>query len=87
MELLLAGLMVVAALFAMVGGVLFLVQAFRVSVPWGLGCVLLSFPVALIFLVKHWQRAKRPFLIQLVGLGIALVVMLVAMAAGQLRWG
>src|SRR5262249_8422966 len=43
----------------------FLVVAFRVNEGYGLGCMLIPIPVALIFLFEHWQKAKRPFLVQL----------------------
>jgi len=48
------------------GGLWFLVVAFRVNEGYGLGCMLIPIPVALIFLFEHWQKAKRPFLVQLV---------------------
>ncbi len=44
-----------------VAGIWFLVVAFKESVLWGLGCLLVPF-VSLIFLIIHWQDAKRPFL-------------------------
>jgi len=71
-------LLVLGGLISAVGGVMFLVAAFRESVLWGLGCLLFS-PVSLIFLFVHWQEAKSPFLVQLAGipfivLGIALGV-------------
>ena len=61
-------LFVALGLLALViGGVWALVQAFRESILWGLGCILFS-PVALVFLVLHWAEAKRPFFLQLAGL-------------------
>jgi hypothetical protein len=43
----------------------FLIVAFRVNEGYGLGCLLIPFPVALIFLFQHWKKAKRPFFLQL----------------------
>ena len=59
-------------LVALVSSISFLVGAFRVGLWWGLGCLFLA-PVSLIFLVMHWQVAKRPFLVNLAGLAAALV--------------
>ena len=59
-------------LVAVVSSISFLVGAFRVGLWWGLGCLFLA-PVSLVFLVMHWQVAKRPFLVNLAGLAAALV--------------
>lgn len=53
------------------GAIWFLVESFRESVLWGLGCFFFS-PVSLVFLILHWDVAKKPFGLQL--LGIALCV-------------
>lgn len=55
-----------------IGGIGFLIVAFRTSILWGLGC-LLFYPISLVFLVLNWNEAKNPFFLQLVGLGIALL--------------
>jgi uncharacterized membrane protein len=49
-----------------IGGIAFLIAAFRTSVIWGLGCILVA-PVQIIYLFLHWDEAKKPFCIQLVG--------------------
>ena len=59
-------LMVVGGVVALFGGIMFLVVAFQESVLWGLGCLFLPF-VSLIFLVMHWDEARKPFLTQLAG--------------------
>ena len=58
-----------------IGGIGFLIAAFRASIWWGLGCLLIPF-VNLIFLFLHWQDARNPFLLQLLGVGIALAGLL-----------
>lgn len=69
----LLGLVVIAALFVIViGGIWMLIQAFSESVLWGLGCLFL-FPVQLAFLIVHWRKAKDPFFLQLMGLGAIVV--------------
>jgi FtsH-binding integral membrane protein len=55
-----------------IGGLLFLVAAFRESIWWGLACLFLPV-VPLFFLIVHWQNAKKPFFIQLAGFVVILV--------------
>ena len=38
----------------------FLIAAFKNSILWGLGCLLL-YPVSIIFLILNWSEAKNPF--------------------------
>lgn len=47
------------------------VVAFRQSIWWLLGCWFVPF-VGLIFLIKFWSEAKRPFLLYLAGVGVML---------------
>ncbi len=49
-----------------IGGIGLLIAAFRTSILWGL-LVLLIAPVAVIYLILHWQDAKGAFKLQLVG--------------------
>lgn len=70
-------LLILGMILGVVGGIWLLVVAFKESVWWGLGSLLLPF-VSLIFVIMHWQVSKKPFLISLVGgvlLGIAAVKM------------
>ena len=73
-------LMVVGGIIMFVGGIMFLITAFKESVLWGLGTMFVPF-VGLIFLITHWQDAKKPFLIQLMGLPFY-ILGLICMAAG-----
>jgi hypothetical protein len=51
----------------LIGGIWFLIAAFRESIWWGLAC--LFFPIVqFFFLFAHWQSAKRPFGLQLLGI-------------------
>lgn len=54
-------------LIALVGGIMFLVVAFKENIWWGLGCLFIPI-VQLIFLVLHWPVAKKPFFIELAGM-------------------
>ena len=66
---------VLGFLLIVLGGIGTLIAAFRTSVWWGLGCLLIA-PVSLLFLIVHWNVAKNPFLVQLAG-----GVLLLAVAA------
>lgn len=63
----------ILALFGLVvmivGGIAFLIEAFRTTLWWGLGCLLFA-PVSLVFLILHWQDAKQAFFTQLLGLAV-----------------
>lgn len=59
-------------LILVIASIGFLIAAFKESIWWGLGCLLLS-PVSLIFLIMHWHQAKNPFFLQLIGLAIMCV--------------
>lgn len=63
---------IIAVLIILVGGILFLIESFKESIIWGLACLFIS-PVALAFTVLHWDVAKKPFLMQLIGLGLLLM--------------
>lgn len=50
-----------------IGGIAFLIAAFRTSFLWGVGCLFLS-PISVLYLIFHWRDAKLPFFIQVVGI-------------------
>jgi hypothetical protein len=54
-------LVVIGAIIGLIFGIQLLILAFRTSILWGLGYLLVPF-VALIFVIVHWQEAKTPFL-------------------------
>jgi hypothetical protein len=75
---LIATLLVLAGfLLLIVGGIAFLIAAFRESVLWGLGVLFLPL-VSLFFLIVHWDRAKDSFFLQLYGFGAIFVAVLLA---------
>ena len=59
-------LIIIGALASLVGGIWFLVVAFRQSVVWGLVVIFVPF-ASLVFLVKYWREAKTSFFVQLIG--------------------
>ncbi len=52
-----------------IGGIGTLIAAFKTSILWGIACLLIA-PVSLLFLIMHWNNAKNPFFLQLIGFGI-----------------
>ncbi|MEO8702579.1 MAG: hypothetical protein ABI867_21220 [Kofleriaceae bacterium] len=72
-------------LLMLVGGLFFIIAAFRESILWGLGVIFLPF-VPLVFLVLNWQRAKGPFFMQLYGLGFILLGVLALEARMPTPW-
>jgi hypothetical protein len=59
----------IGLIIIIIGGIGTLIAAFSTSIWWGLGCMLFS-PVSLVFLILHWDVAKNPFFLQLVGLAV-----------------
>jgi hypothetical protein len=56
----------IGLLIAMVGAIWIVVIAFQESVLWGLGCFFIPC-VALYYVITHWEKTKKPFLIEVVG--------------------
>mgnify|MGYP003420903175 FL=1 len=54
-----------------IGGIGLLIAAFRTNILWGLAVLLIA-PVAVIYLIVHWQDAKGPFKTQIFGFLIVL---------------
>ena len=67
-----SALLVVGVILCVIGGIGMLIVAFRESVLWGLGCFFIPL-VSLIFLISHWEEAKRPFFIQLAGFALLIL--------------
>jgi len=59
-------------LITLIGAIWLLVVAFKKSIWWGLGSLLIPF-VSLIFVILNWQDSKKPFLIQVAGVVLCLV--------------
>ena len=56
----------------LVGGLMLLVKAFRVSVNWGLATLFLPF-AALVFVVKHWEESKGTFFTIVTGMVLVIL--------------
>ncbi len=71
MDIIAFTLLLLGLVIFVVGGIGFLIAAFRESIWWGLGCLFIPI-VQIIFLIVHWQATRKPFSLQLVGFVVIL---------------
>lgn len=76
-------LMVIGWLFILVGGIMFLIAGFRESIVWGLAMLFLGGAAQLVFLFMHWEEAKRPFLLQVLGMVLFIISVGTAISQGN----
>jgi len=67
-----SALLILAFGLLIVGGLWFLIVAFRTSIGWGLGCLFIPF-VSLVYLIQYWEEARRPFALQVVGILVLVI--------------
>ena len=72
-------LVIFGAIIFLVGWIMTLVAAFGTNVFWGLGCLLCYAIVGPIFVIMNWAEAKKAFLVQLVGLALAVTGFMIGM--------
>ena len=65
----------IGCLVSIIAGIWLLVVAFKTSIWWGLGSLIVPF-VSLIFVIMHWETAKKPFLWGLLGFAMIIVPVL-----------
>ena len=65
-------LAILGVILALVGGIGILIAAFRESVVWGIGCLLLPI-ISIIFVIMHWEETKKPFLLKIAGIVLLVV--------------
>ena len=61
-----------ASLAMLVFGIQILIAAFKTSAGWGLASLLLPFAM-FVFVAKHWQATKTPFLRSVIAFVVVLV--------------
>jgi hypothetical protein len=61
----------IGGLIGLAGGIWLIVVAFKESILWGILCFIPC--VNIIFALTHWEKAKKPFLVLLVGAALASV--------------
>ncbi len=74
-------LMAVGMIVYFVFAVIILIKAFKTSLLWGLGSLVLAFPVMLIFIFKNWDDTKKPFLYAVGGFVLMMVGVVLGGAA------
>lgn len=55
-------LAIVGGIGSLIFGIQILILAFKKSVGWGIGTLLLFIPIGLIFVFQNWAACKTPFL-------------------------
>jgi hypothetical protein len=81
MAMLFLALSVIGYIVMLVGWIWILVVAFKHSLGWGLASLLIPL-VGLIFVALNFAAAKKPFLIWLAGLGLAIIGGVLAVVLG-----
>jgi hypothetical protein len=74
-------ILIIGIIIMIVGGIMLLIVAFKENIWWGLGSIFVPF-VALIFVIMHWQKSKKPFFIWLGGLVVYIIGMVLGGALG-----
>ena len=60
-------LIAIGLIIALVYGIILLIKAFQTHILWGLGSLFVPF-VSLVFVIMHWDIAKKPFLMGLISI-------------------
>jgi len=71
----------IGLVISLIYGIKILILAFKTSILWGLGSLLVPF-VSLIFIVMHWQETRSPFLRSLLAIPFFIIGSLLA-TSGQ----
>ncbi len=74
-------LVAIGALVSFIGNIMLIVAAFREAIGWGVGVILVPL-VGIVFLVLHWESAKKAFQIQLLGASFIFLGVTTAVAMG-----
>ena len=77
-------LMGIGWLMALIGGVMILIEAFKKSVMWGIGCLICGI-VSLVFVFTNWAACKKAFLIVVAGVVLAMIGMFLGGAAAFMQ--
>jgi len=60
---------IIAYLFLTIGWIWFVVAAYSEGFWWALGCFFIPI-VSLVFLIMHFDKAKVPFFVQMIGFAL-----------------
>lgn len=62
----------IGIIIMLIYGIIILIKAFQESVVWGICFMIVPF-AAIVFIVKHWEVCKQPFLRYLMGLVVYII--------------
>jgi hypothetical protein len=79
-------LSVLASLAMLVFGIQILIAAFKTSAGWGLASLLLPFAV-FVYVAKHWEQTKTPFLRSAIALVVVMVGVGISVAGAVMTGG
>lgn len=65
-------LVIISFIIGIYYSIVLIIRAFQTHILWGLGYLIVPF-VSLIFVIMHWDVAKKPFLMSLLALVILFV--------------
>lgn len=65
-------LVIISFIIGIYYSIVLIIRAFQTHILWGLGYLIVPF-VSLIFVIMHWDVAKKPFLMSLLTLVILFV--------------
>ena len=65
-------LVIIGSIVFFVGWIWIIIEAFKTSILWGLGTLIVPI-VGLIFVLMNWEDGKKPFLIYLAGIALMVV--------------
>ena len=82
MEGLAIALWILGGVLVVAGGVLFILLAFKENPLWGLAVFFLAPFGGLVFLIKYWTEARKPFFMQTAGVVILVVAGLFSVVCG-----
>jgi hypothetical protein len=82
MSMLGIALIAVGGIAALITSILILVEAFKESILWGLGSLIVPF-VILIFIATHWSETGKLFLYNLAGSAVLVVGSVIAGMGAQ----
>jgi hypothetical protein len=71
-------------LTAIIGGIMILIEAFKKSVMWGIGCLLCGI-VTLVFVFTNWAACKKGFLILVAGIVIEIIGVVLGGAGAMMQ--
>jgi hypothetical protein len=74
--------LLVGLVFWLIGSGMLFVKAFKASIWWGLGSLLLTMPVLYIFIGMYWKETRNGFWLHLLGIGLMAVGTYMALLMG-----